>query len=373
MEEEGIESEMKRFGMSKRHTKSQTYVNPNAFRYVLHTMVDEEEVTTFLESPIVDVIMEGSAIAGVVIQGHYGPFALRSKVVVDTTPQAIVAGLAGKPFPHPRVYTGTHPRVSGVDIHRLIDYIEENPDEIEVQGPLSRSPDFLRELVTKEMALIMRGFGSARGLAISEDPAYLITGHGEPPFLTFFYDRDGCGTYWIRPSEHRYTRLDDPIHLSRTLGALRRAQWLTHRLFREYVPGFERAHLVDIYSHIARALIRSHEPSGFTEFDIPKEHIEADGQIYEDSIVRIMGHPDAGQSPSGFQVPLRSLIPRGLEGLLVTGKPACRFLHYHGTNAAVGHAAGVAGGVAAAGDVRLRKLEVKKVQGELERQGAVVF
>lgn len=154
---------------------------------------------------------------------------------------------------------------------------------------------------------------------------------------------------------------------------MRQRQWLTHKLFREYVPGFERAHLVDIHPHIATALLRSKTPGGFTEYDIPWEHIENNGELYYDSIARVMGHPDAGQSPSGFQVPLRSLIPKGLEGLLVTGKPACRFLHYHATNAAIGQAAGVVAAVAASDTVPLRKLSVAKVQGELKRQGAVVF
>ena len=373
MEREGVETEMERFGMTKKPTKSQTYVNPSAFRYILQTLVDKEGVTTFLESPVVDAVLEGDVIEGIVAQGCFGPFVLKAKVVVDTTQQAAVASLAGKRFPFPQVYMGTHPRVSGVDADRLIDYLAENPGEVEAIGPSSSSPEFLRELVSRNMAFLMRGFGGARGRAISDDPAYRATGRGEPPFLTFFYDRDGCGTYWIRPDEFRYTRLDDPIHLSRTIAGLRRMQWLTHRLYREYVPGFERAHLVDVYPHIARALLRSNEPGGFTEFDIPREHIDDGGEFYEDSITRVMGHPDVGQSPSGFQVPLRSLIPRGLEGLLVTGKPACRFLHYHGTNAAVGQAAGVAGAVAALDGVPLRRVSVGKVQDELQRLGAVVF
>jgi hypothetical protein len=130
---------------------------------------------------------------------------------------------------------------------------------------------------------------------------------------------------------------------------------------------------MDVHPHIARALLRSQEPGEFTEYDIPWEHIERDGGLYEDSIARVMGHPDAGQAPEGFQVPYRSLIPRGLEGLLVTGKPACRFLHYHGTNAAIGQAAGVAAAVAAKDRTPLRALSVKEVQEELRRQGAVVF
>ena len=69
----------------------------------------------------------------------------------------------------------------------------------------------------------------------------------------------------------------------------------------------------------------------------------------------------------------RSLIPKGLEGLLVTGKTACRSLHIHSTNAAVGQAAGVAAAVAVKAGVALREIPVAAVQEELKRQRAVVF
>jgi len=373
MEREGIKAEIQRFGMSISPFKSQTYINPNAFRHVLQVIVDEEGITTFLESPLVGVIAEGNRIGGIVAQGCYGPFAVEANVVVDTTPHAAVAALAGQPFPYPKVYTGTHPRVAGVDVYRLLGYMEDNPDDVEVMGPKSNAPEFLKKLIDRGIALLMRGFRSARQKALADDPAYEITGRGEPPTLMFFYDRDGCGTYWVHSNEWRYTQLDDPFHLSRTIAEMRKRQWLTHKLFQKYVPGFERAHLMDVHPHIANALLRSFEPGGFTEYDIPKEHIERDGRLYEDSIVRVMGHPDAGQATEGFQVPYRSLIPQGLEGLLVTGKPACRFLHYHGTNAAIGQAAGVAAAVAAKDGVSLRELSVAKVQEELKRQEAVVF
>lgn len=373
MELSGIEAEVERFGVSLNPFKSQTYINPNAFRYVLQILLDEEGITAFLESPLIDVMAEGTQVRGIVVQGCYGPFAVAAKIVVDTTPQAAVAALAGKLFPYPEVYTGTHPRVAGVGIHRLIDYIGDNPEDVEVKGVKSNSPKLLKELIDRGMALLMSGFSKTRQRALMADPGYEITGRGEPPTLMFFYDRDGCGTYWVHSSEWGRTRLDDPLRRSRTIAEMRKRQWLTHKLFREYVPGFEQAHLLDIQPHIAMALLQSREPGGLTEYDIPWEHIEEGGELYEDSIARVMGHPDAGQSPSGFQVPLRSLIPRGLSGLLVTGKPACRFLHYHVTNAAIGQAAGVAAAIAANDDVPLRKLPIAKVQGELKRQGAIVF
>jgi len=373
MEQEGVEAEMRRFGMGAALTKSQTYINPNAFRYVLQTLADEEGITTFLESPLIGAMVEGHRLRGVVAQGGYDPFAVQGEVIVDTTPHAAVAGLAGRPFPYPEVYAGTHPRVAGVAIDRLLEYVGENPDDVEVRGALSNTPESLKELVAQGTALIMEGFMKARQRALAADPAYEVTGRGDPPTLLFFYDRDGCGTYWVHASEWRRTRLDDPAHMSRTVAELRKRQWLTHKLFREHVPGFERAHLMDVHPHIAVALLRSKDPGDFTEYDIPWEHIEKDGRLYEDAIARVMGHPDAGQAVEGFQVPYRSLIPKGLEGLLVTGKPVCRFLHYHGTNAAMGQAAGVAAAVAVRERAPLRELAVVRVQEELDRQGAVVF
>jgi hypothetical protein len=293
--------------------------------------------------------------------------------VVDTTPQAAVAALAGHPFPHPEVYLGTHPRVAGVDIDRLLNYLEENPGEVEVQGVSSDDPAFLRSLVENDISLLMHGFGAARARAVAHDPSCEATGRGEDRHLTFFYERDGLGTYWVHLPEWRHSRLDDPLHLSRAVSALRKNQWLTHRLFRGHVPGFERAHLVDVQTHVARALVRSNEPGSFTEQPIPWEHIEQDTDMSEQTVARVMGHPDAGQAPGGWQLPYRSLIPRGLDGLLVTGKPVSRVIHYHGTVAAVGHAAGVAAALAARSDTPLRDLPVRRVQEEMERQDAVVF
>lgn len=116
-----------------------------------------------------------------------------------------------------------------------------------VRGAASTEPAFLRQLVSRGTALIMDGFQAARQRALRDDPEYRTTGRGDPPALLFFYDRDGCGTYWVHSNERTRTRLDDPLHLSRTIAEMRKRQWLTHKLFREYVPGFEQAPLMDVY------------------------------------------------------------------------------------------------------------------------------
>ncbi|MFH1007749.1 MAG: FAD-dependent oxidoreductase [Candidatus Latescibacterota bacterium] len=372
MAREGIPAVLGELGLDPSYDAYQ-YLNPNAFRYVLQTLMDEEGIIPFLESPLTDVMRDGDRVTGVVAQGNHGPFALAGKVVVDTTPHAGVAALSGRPFAHPDVYTGTHPRVAGVKIDQVIAYLCAHPDEAEFVGVVSHDPNTLTRLVARGIPLWMKGFRGVQEQAIRDDPIYEMLGYGDPPCLMFFYDRDACGSYWVHSTEWTPTKLDDPVHLSKTLAEMRKRQWVTHKLFRDYVPGFEQAHLMDVHPHIARALMISREPGGFTDYDLPWEAIEQGGNRYPDAIARIMGHPEKGQAADGFQLPYRCLLPKGLSGLLVTGKPACRFIHYHSTVAAVGQAAGVAGAIAAAEGVLPREVSVPKVQAELNRQGAVVF
>jgi len=292
---------------------------------------------------------------------------------VDTTPQSAVAALADRPFAHPEVYTGTHPRVAGVDIHRLIEYVREHPGDVSIAGHEEGDLASLATPIEQRVSLRFSGFAAARERAIADDPVFEMTGRGPDHTFTYLYEQDGCGMYWIHSADWRMSRLDDPLHLSRTVAEMRKRQWLTHKLFRGYVSGFERAHLMDTHPHIARALLRSREPGEFVEYDVPSEQISEDGALYEDSIARVRGHHDTGEALHGWQLPYRSMIPKGLEGLLVTGKAACRSLHIHSTNAAVGQAAGVAAAIAVKAGVALRETPVATVQEELKRQHAVVF
>lgn len=50
----------------------------------------------------------------------------------------------------------------------------------------------------------------------------------------------------------------------------------------------------------------------------------------------------SGQNADGWYVPLAAMIPKGLEHILVTGKPACRKIHYIAFCGLVGQAAGAA-------------------------------
>ena len=65
----------------------------------------------------------------------------------------------------------------------------------------------------------------------------------------------------------------------------------------------------------------------------------------KDILTYVRGHPHSGQNEHGWGIPMASLIVRGYDNLLVTGKPAGRMIHYIATCAKVGEAAGAAAAV----------------------------
>ena len=370
LERDGYDEALATVGMSAAW-KSHAWLDRSAFRHVLRTLCDDEDIAVLLESPISGAMLDGDRVTGVIAQGAYGPFAVAGSVTVDTTPYSAVAAAAGHPFPYPEVYLGTHPHVSAVDVRPLIEFVCEHPDDVTVTGVDSPDVAMLTALVGCRVPLLFRGFAAVRERAIRNDPAYEETGYTGGRSM-FNYDGEGRGSYWVHAEQWGNSRLDDPMHLSRAILGLRRRQWMTHQLFRHCVPGFERAHLEDVHPHVARALLRSRDPGGFTDYDVTWEDIQNGGPDRDDLVTRVMGHPDAGQPADGWLLPYAAMLPKGLEGLLVTGKPACRFIHYHGTVGAVGHAAGVAGALAALGKTTPRQLPPAAVRDELRRQSAVV-
>lgn len=370
LEREGYDKALSPLGMSAAW-KSHAWLDRNAFRHVLGSLCQEEGVTVVLETPICGAMLDGDRVTGVIAQGSYAPFAVAGSAVVDTTPYAAVAAAAGHPFPHPEVYLGTHPHVSGLEIEPLIQFVCQHPDDVTVTGVERPDVATLSGLVARGVPLLLAGFVAVRQRAMKDDPAYEQTGRQDGRSV-FNYDREGRGTYWVHSAQWGGSRLDDPLHLSRAIVGLRRWVWMTHQMFRRYVPGFQRAHLEDVHPHVARALPISTEPGGFTDYDVTWEDIQRGGPERDDCVARVMGHPNKGQPADGWLLPYAAMLPKSLEGLLVTGKPACRFIHYHGTVGAVGQAAGVAAALAALGATTPRRLPAGAVRDELRRQGAVV-
>lgn len=384
LENKGVEPALQEIGLDAYipYIETGTYMNPfndqyinsNAYRYAAQCMLEEAGVEILIDMPVIDVLLEGNKVSGIVIQGEFEKFAILAKVVVDTTQQAIVCAFAGKTIAHRKIYMGTLPRVSGVDIEELLQYIGQTQEQwlLRPMAGKTAEPCEMRELVRGGNPLAIHGFETALMQAVEKDKAFEPLLRKDTSQLMFFYEHDGLGAYWTFGDNFDRVMADDPIAMSRAVLAGRKQQWLQHKFFTSYIPGFSRAQLVDTYPHISKAYEQSMEPGNFTEYDVTAKEITEGVTDRKDVILRIMGHPRSNNCPRGWLLPYGSLIPKGLDGILVTGKPACRKIHYIATCAAVGQAAGVAAAIAAISNKTVRQAEIKDILQQLENQDAIV-
>src|SRR5512136_2464538 len=107
------------------------YVDPDWWGLLMFEMMQENRVNLLLHSLAVDVIKEGNAIKGVVVENVSGRQTVFGKVIIDCTGEGEIAARAGAPFellprdqmePHSLSFTA-----DGVDWKKVLAYIKANP------------------------------------------------------------------------------------------------------------------------------------------------------------------------------------------------------------------------------------------------------
>lgn len=89
-------------------------------------------------------------------------------------------------------------------------------------------------------------------------------------------------------------------------------------------------------------------------------------------------HPHKENPPQPYEIPFRCLLPQGVDGLVVAGKPISTTHRAHGstrvpgTSLATGQAAGVAAALASRRGIPVRQLDSGVLRDELRSQGAIV-
>jgi hypothetical protein len=152
---------------------------------------------------------------------------------------------------------------------------------------------------------------------------------------------------------------------------------------RRYVPGFERSYVVQ--SGVNVGVRETRRILG--DYQLTAEDVLS-ARKFDDAIAR-GSYPVDIHNPKGsgtvlrrlppgeaYDIPLRCLLPRGSEGLLVAGRCLSGTHEAHSSYRvmpivmATGQAAGVCAALAARFKVSPRSLDFKEVQKELRRQGA---
>jgi hypothetical protein len=406
-------------------------VDPEKLSLVQLNMLREAGVKMMLHTVFCDAVMRGSSVAGVVVQNKSGRLAVRAKIVIDATGEADVAASAGAPcIIAPKVLPKMDPmsntlaglsgrlnnswgllmRLGGVDIKRVFecfmslrndpdpsDYVQwlerqmgMTADQIRREGPrwarqllpddpevqdLPKQQVWFKEVWEKNgffTYMKLNHFRNYLRKAVENGDfrlTYPLSGGGQMRI-----DMDGLNAgawgpdvaliHTIWPSNLSALEFED---VNEVEIAGRNRVYETAGFLKKYIPGFERSFVIDISSQPMSRHTRSIDGEfSFTDQNVYQPKDDAIFVFGTGSYLKKYGRI--------FQAPYRMMLPKRVENLLVAGECASSALFVRSQVGcmAMGHAAGTAAALCAAGGVKPRDIDIKKLQAKLLAQGQVL-
>jgi hypothetical protein len=305
---------------------------------VLNDMVEQAGVKTLLHAWGTKAIMDGNVCQGVIFESKKGRQAILAKVIIDGTGDGDLFPSAGATFdtdmdPTLRIaHLSLCYWMGGVDLKKALEFRHGQPQKYQ---------EMMREVVKAG---------------------------GHPNFMPSCLKNQDSVT-WSHP---RYPALDqcDPEVLTSVEFEGRKKMLITYDYFKKNLPGFEKAFIALTSPQLGtRSARRIHADHMLTEKDI------ATDTVFKDTIA-IFPDLDRGQESikhPNVHVPYRSLIPRGVENLLVSCRAfgsdqlAQNFFNLIPHCIAFGDAAGVAAALAVKNHCSVRKINIEELQDKLAK------
>lgn len=324
--------------------------NPEIVKIVADEMADDARIDTLLHAQICDVEKNGDTIAGIAIETLSGRRVLRGKVFVDATGDAVLAHAAGAPM------------------------LDEGED-----GPARQPMTLCFRLSNVDVAAF-------RALPRERKRALALQGIRDGELfwesMSFVSTPGGHDAICLMSRIMGLDALDEAdLSMAERIGR-RQIKSIAAFLKRE-VPGFERSILASIAPRVGiRETRRIDGIYMLTGEDILQQ------RRFEDTIALGCGPMDihdpngTGISlhmpPAPFDIPMRTMIPKGVGGLIVTGRAICATQEANGgarhmaTAMALGQAAGAMAVIAAREDISVADLPAARVRETLRRDGAAL-
>lgn len=335
--------------------------DPEIFKMTALEMLDEAGVHFLFHAFASDAITVDNTVKGVVFESKSGPVVIHAHTVVDCTGDGDIAARAGASFEIGReddhlVQPMTLMfRMGEFERAAFENYVKEHPDQW-------RGVHGLKELVNKAAS-------NGELQLMREDILFFATPH----------ERE------LSVNTTRVVRV-----LGTDVWDLSYAEWQSRlqmkqltAFFKKYVPGFEKAYILQ--SGVTIGVRETRRIIG--EYTLTAEDILG-ARKFEDAIARST-YPIDIHNPEGtgtilkdlpegefYEIPLRSLFPLKTNNLIVAGRCISGTHEAHSSyrvmpvSMATGQAAGVAAALAAKKNLLARLVPTAEVQEELIRQGA---
>lgn len=360
--------------------------DPEAFKEVAMDLLREASVEILTYTWVVEPIMDGNRIRGVIVQNKSGRQAILAKTVVDCTGDADIAAAAGAEFVKGREKDEKmRPmsvlfRLGGVDIRRAVEFCRKDPTNF------TADPNF--HILDIDKGLVrMSGFfdivDRARANGELPDEIHYIRFEGisvERGIVTVnnsrVYNVDGTSAWDL-------TRAD--------LEARAQNRKL-YAVIKNNIPGFENSYVLDSSPTVGvRETRRVRGPHLLKQEDMMTL------STYPDSVARIWRHmaegrdwhkADGGEGSATdavyrtgtthltwFEIPFGVLVPNNVEGMTIGGRAlsathdADMWSRAQYCCLVTGQVAGAAAALAARNDVSPSKLDTRLLQQTLAEAG----
>jgi FAD dependent oxidoreductase len=334
--------------------------DPELFKLAALELLEDAGVSFLFHAFASGVIADGG-MEGVVFETKSGPIVIRARVVVDGTGDGDIAAAAGAPYEVGREEDGlVQPmtlmfRMVEFDQEGFAGYVREHPDQWRgVHGlwELIREASKAGELDLPREDILFFGTPHRHEVSVNSTRVTQVRG------------TDVFDWTWAEAESRRQMR--------------QIAAFLRRR-----VPGFEQAYVAQ--SGVHAGVRETRRVAG--DYRLTADDVLS-ARKFEDVVAR-GAYPVDIHNPKGsgtvlkrvpdgdaYDIPLRCLLPQGVEYLLVAGRCISGTHEAHSSYRvmpivmATGQAAGICAALAAGRGLTPRTVPVADVQGELIRQGA---
>ena len=344
--------------------------DPEMMKILLTRLCVDSGVQILFETLASGPLVENGTVTGIIIENKAGRQFIGAEVVIDCSADADIAAQANVPFvmgdgkqvttmqPVSMYYT-----MNKVNLKRLAEWARTT-DDVPAQAIPDTEEGLEYGLWLTGFTGMLRKFEADTGIKLQRDNITLKTADG---------------LMYVNGTRVLGVDVFNPVEFTGAIVECYRQIEAVSKFLRENVPGFENATIGQIAPvlgvretrHIqGEYVLTGKDSQGDTRFD---DTIAADASALD------IHDPKGGdvdfRSMQPYEIPYRSLVPLGVEQLLVAGRciSADHDAHARSRNMpacmATGQAAGIAAAVAIDEGVPVRAVPVNKVQEILRNMG----
>jgi hypothetical protein len=341
----------------------------------------EAGVRLLMHTVVVETIREGDRICGVIVENKSGRQRIEADVTIDCSGDGDVAARGGVKWEKGRTADGLVQaptlvfKLGGVSREGFIagckdpsinyrEWIAPYPD---IREKMMRRIDRMHVIICGGYAKLIENARAAGDFEVPQSRVVGVKLHRPDEYLVVMTRVLGLDPTDISSLTDAYAKVYEQIPV-------------LVRFFKKYVPGFEESHLREIAPMLG--VRESRRIMG--DYVLTAEDLIA-GRVFDDAVSMGAYHIDIHR-PAGtwvdshnvrtYTIPLRSLIARDVDGLLMSGKCISATHEAIASTRVIpicqgqGQAAGTVAALAVKAGVSVRQVPIAKLQDTLAAQGA---